>query len=438
MNVMEHAECLLDSGSSGNMNFTVIAAYRGPLDIQTLEQSLKTLQGRHHLLGCTLEWQGRDCHFSPTEHPVPVEVLPLPDDAQAWKPATMVSLRQRFDAAGPPLWRVSWLRATDQGQLLLTFHHAIADGLSAMALVHQLFQLLGVIPGATDAPAWGWNEAEQDLNLDDTFATARHGAFPVQCHPERQDVGLSTDYVLEELSAEASRALLGWTRERQLRLNATLHAAFLQALVHNGLLPPRTYAHTVVNLRGLAQPPLPWDLMRLLRVCVDSPIEVDPTAPLEALATHLHRVLQEQLHNGAPIMALNSIAAAMADAPSPRQLWQRSWREGGLITNLGRVPVQGQYGKVALERLFFVANIEPIAMPDRPLVVLGAMSFQERLMLTCLHIEQQLDEHQAMAVLADMKRRLIHCLKDADHGFPPQQLIPTPPIQQHPHGIVRG
>jgi len=40
MNVMEHAECLLDSGSSGNMNFTVIAAYRGPLDIQTLEQSL--------------------------------------------------------------------------------------------------------------------------------------------------------------------------------------------------------------------------------------------------------------------------------------------------------------------------------------------------------------------------------------------------------------
>ncbi|MCP9793251.1 hypothetical protein KBZ20_15065 [Vulcanococcus limneticus Candia 3F8] len=408
MNVIERAECLLDSGSSGNMNFTVIAAYRGPLDIQTLEQGLKALQGQHRLLGSTLVWEGRSCHFSPTGQPVPVHVLPLPDnEAQAWKPATMAALRQRFDAAGQPLWRVSWLRGASQGQLLLTFHHAIADGLSAMALVQQLFQLLGALPGTTAAPAWAGNGEEKALNLEDTFATARYGAFPVQTLPERQDAGLSTGYVLEELSAEASRALLGWSRERGLRLNATLHAAFLQALVNDGLLPPRTTAHTVVNLRGLAQPTLPWDLMRLLRVCVDTPIVVDPTAPLDGLALQLHGVLQQQLRNGAPIMALNTIAAAVADAPSPRQLWQRSWREGGLITNLGKVPVQAQHGIVELERLFFVANIEPIAMPDRPLAVLGALSFRERLMLTCFHIEQQLDEHQAMAVMADMKRRLL-------------------------------
>jgi hypothetical protein len=38
VNVIERAECLLDSGSSGSMNFTVIAVYRGPLDAKTLKR----------------------------------------------------------------------------------------------------------------------------------------------------------------------------------------------------------------------------------------------------------------------------------------------------------------------------------------------------------------------------------------------------------------
>jgi hypothetical protein len=60
-----------------------------------------------------------------------------------------------------------------------------------------------------------------------------------------------------------------------------------------------------------------------------------------------------------------------------------------------------------LERLFFVANVEPIVLPDQPLAVLGALSFRERLCLTCFHIEQQLDDGRAAAVLADTKRRLV-------------------------------
>jgi hypothetical protein len=60
-----------------------------------------------------------------------------------------------------------------------------------------------------------------------------------------------------------------------------------------------------------------------------------------------------------------------------------------------------------LVSLFFVANIEPIALPDKPLAVLGALSFRERLMLTCFHIEQQMNENEAMALMADMKRRLL-------------------------------
>lgn len=412
MNVLERAECLLDAGSSGNMNFTVIADYRGCLKVAALRRALVALQEQHLLLRSTLIWGGDHCHFAETAAGIPLRLLPWQADqdpsaaSQAWKPAAMADLRQRFSGGGEPLWRITWLAGDNGGQLLLTFHHAIADGLSAMALIQQLFVLLATGASASSLGLRAhWDGHTPELGR--IFASERYGAGEVTAVADRQDVGLSTSYGLEELSAEASAAVLAWARQRGLRLNATLHAAFLQSLVADGFLPVQTTATTVVNLRHLADPPLPWDLMRLLRVCVDAPVTVDPDAPLDALAGELHRVLQQQLAAGAPLEALNTIAAVLQDGPTPQQLWQRSWRQGSLITNLGRVPVQAHHGMLELERLFFVANVEPIVLPDRPLAVLGALSFRDRLSLTCFHIEQQLDEARAAALLADTKCRLM-------------------------------
>lgn len=412
MNVLERAECLLDAGSSGNMNFTVIATYSGRLEAIELERSLSALQAEHLLLRSTLVWDGHHSCFAPCAAPVPVTLQCWPDQqdpetaGQAWKPAAMVALRQRFSGGGQPLWRLTWLKGAQGGELLLTFHHAIADGLSAMALVQRLFSLLAAeAAGETPDPQPDWDGFSPDLVR--SFAGPRPAAEAVSELADRQDVGLSTSYGLEQLSASGSRALLAWTRQRGLRLNATLHAAFLQALVGSAVLPAQTIATTVVNLRQLATPALPWELMRLLRVCVDTPITVDPEAPLERLAAELHRQLQQQLQQGIPLQALDAIAAALDDGPSPQQLWRRCRRQGGLITNLGRVPVAAHHGSLTLQRLFFVANVEPIVMPDQPLVVLGALSFNDQLSLTSFQIEQQLDDHGAAAVLTDMKQRLM-------------------------------
>ncbi|WP_259720160.1 phthiocerol/phthiodiolone dimycocerosyl transferase family protein [Synechococcus sp. CS-1328] len=412
MNVLERAECLLDAGSSGNMNFTVIAGYRGPLGSAGLQQALAVLQAEHQLLRSTLLWEGDHCRFAACAAPIPVTVQPWPANhdpqvaSQAWKPVAMEALRQRFSGGGEPLWRVSWLAGDAGGELLLTFHHGIADGLSAMALVQRLFALLAAAADGSEAPPQpDWDAATPDLSQ--AFASPRPEPPAVSHLPDRQDVGLSTSYGLEQLSAPATQAVMAWTRQRGLRLNATLHAAFLQALVAAEVLPAQTTATTVVNLRNLAAPALPWELMRLLRVCVDTPVAVDPEAPLELLAGQLHRVLQRQLQEGAPLQALDAITAALDDGPSPQQLWQRSWRQGGLITNLGRVPVHSQHGTITLQRLFFVANVEPVALPDRPLAVLGALTFNEQLSLTCFHIEQQLDDRGAADILADMKGRLL-------------------------------
>jgi hypothetical protein len=243
-----------------------------------LHRALATLQAEHLLLRSTLCWDGDSCSFLPTAAPVPVGVLPQMASG-AWKPAAKAALRQRFSGDGDPLWRITWLRGAEGGELLLTFHHAIADGLSAMAVVQRLFTLLAALgDGSAPVPAVDWDALTPDL--EQAFPRTPLKGEQISTLPDRKDVGLATSYALAELSAPASQAVLAWTRRRGLRLNATLHAAFLQSLVAAGVLPTDTLATTVVNLRRLAQPALPWELMRLLRVCdaetgqVQQPLEL--------------------------------------------------------------------------------------------------------------------------------------------------------------------
>lgn len=86
-------------------------------------------------------------------------LLPWPGDddpvggARAWKPAA--------------------------GELLLTFHHAIADGLSAMALVQQLFALLAAgKAGPQEERQHHWDAFSPDLSR--SFAGPRPPAAAVQ------------------------------------------------------------------------------------------------------------------------------------------------------------------------------------------------------------------------------------------------------------------
>ena len=117
-----------------------------------------------------------------------------------------------------------------------------------MALVQQLFALLADSDASPQEERQGhWDAFGPDLSR--SFAGPRPPAAAVQELSDRQDIGLSTSYGLEQLNASASRALLAWTRQRGLRLNATLHAAFLQALVAAEVVPAQTVATTVVNLR---------------------------------------------------------------------------------------------------------------------------------------------------------------------------------------------
>lgn len=194
------------------MNFTVVVRYRGAVEEQALEKALATLQGEHLLLRSTLLWDGESCRFAPTAATVPVQIRPWPGDrdpqgaAQAWKPAAKAALRQRFSGGGEPLWGITWLKSNGGGELLLTFHHAIADGLSSMALVQRLFVLLAARGDTSDPrPSPDWEALTPDLER--AFPWQPQDAIAITTLKDRQDGGLTTSYALSELSAPSTQVV---------------------------------------------------------------------------------------------------------------------------------------------------------------------------------------------------------------------------------------
>ena len=135
--------------------------------------------------------------------------------SQAWKPAAKAALRQRFSGGGHPLWGITWLKGDGAGELLLTFHHSIADGLSSMALVQRLFVLLAAQGSATDpSPSKNWEALNPDLGR--AFPWQTQDATEVTTLSDRQDRGLTTSYALSELSCPSTQGVQAWTRRRGL------------------------------------------------------------------------------------------------------------------------------------------------------------------------------------------------------------------------------
>ena len=139
LNMFEDAEFRLDSASLGNLNFSVISSYKGNLNAELVQKGLKHLQKIHPLLRMSQNSTQKVTHFIETATSVPFKEYQYEGQDQ-WKSIVKRDLAERFNKLDTPLWRVILLKGEEEGQLLITFHHAIADGVCAMEMVNHLFR----------------------------------------------------------------------------------------------------------------------------------------------------------------------------------------------------------------------------------------------------------------------------------------------------------
>ena len=402
MNIIERGECLLDAGSSGNMNFSVICCYRGTCELNLLRAALSHVQSEHILLQSTIYWDEQFCEFYRTNERIELSLYTYQQESQ-WKEIVDQQMSPKFTGQGNLLWRVAVALGEQQGLMVFSFHHAIADGLSAVAMINQVLETYCLLSQGNSPSKFRFSDVVPDLdslNFKTTVST-------IQEQPKRIDDELKSSYLMVELDNSTTQRIIDWNHEHKIHMNATINSAFTLALSkYEFINSKQTIATTVVNLRRFFQPSLRWEIMRLLRVCLETPVDLLVTPTIESLASYLDQQLYMQLENGDHLVALNSIATAVSDNPSPQRYWQRSVRSGGIITNIGQIPFEGDYGILNLEKIFFVANIEPIVLTHKNCAVIGALTFKNKLFLTLFYIKQQLSQEHAKEILVDVKQRL--------------------------------
>src|SRR2546429_6069870 len=172
----------------------------GALDLATIRRRLERRRDRaRELRGvvprppplCGPALWVDDPAFSIDRHVRAVAVDPPGDEARLLETAERL-LRPTLDRTRP-LWRLWLLTGLQDGRLgaLFVVHHAMADGLAAIALIASL---LDTEPEGPDAPAAGWRPAPPPpvpALLADNVRARAAGAAAVVAHPARSARGMA-------------------------------------------------------------------------------------------------------------------------------------------------------------------------------------------------------------------------------------------------------
>jgi Condensation domain len=140
----------------GGARIVLILRLDGCIEADYLAPALTRLQRRHPKLRAAIV-RGRDgrnrYHFDPPPPPIPFEIADYDTEETPWREETRRLLKVGFPAAGP-LAGVTILRsrAHARSELLLSVHHAIADGRSALMLVDDLLTEYANAEANLDSP----------------------------------------------------------------------------------------------------------------------------------------------------------------------------------------------------------------------------------------------------------------------------------------------
>ncbi|MBD2020304.1 hypothetical protein H6F43_08910 [Leptolyngbya sp. FACHB-36] len=127
--------------SLGAMLYVNIAHIQGAVPFEILRTAINLLQERHPLLQTHLQKSGDSFYFvSGTGLLIPLQVIEQ-EYKQQWLEIAQGEMLRTFSDEEEPLCRITFVQAkekTDTNQLIVTFHHAIAAGSSALHLIDEL------------------------------------------------------------------------------------------------------------------------------------------------------------------------------------------------------------------------------------------------------------------------------------------------------------
>lgn len=207
---------------TGAMMFSLVAHFKGSISQMELAEAAERLQAHYALLAAAIGFDG-DGGKAFFKSSVSITITTNKVEAANWEAEVAGELTTPFDVSAGPLMRLRLLTMPDNGYLIATFHHTIADGIGAIEIVRDLFAALTGLPVRGDGAAISMDTA---LSRDLLHFDHSMGASSPQ-PAEIQPISLHT-VCFDEAETAALRHVAA---SRGASLHAALVVAFNQALM---------------------------------------------------------------------------------------------------------------------------------------------------------------------------------------------------------------
>jgi Condensation domain len=363
------------------LNLVVLVRLDGAAVDELLPAALAALQHRHPLLRARIAGGPARPRFEVSPPPVgasdlsaiPVRIVQA-DEKEAADAVVEAEMNAPFDTATGPLARLTFLRgAGNSGELILTLHHAIADGVSTAGLVHELLDWCaarltgGTVPTSlpepvpsplTDLLPGGMRGAQGALRLlrfagrdaRDELSWRRGSRGRRLPIPASGRAAAS----LASLAADQTSALVDRSRRQRLTMTGVLTAGLLWQA--NSLLyssrPVTMRAIVWVDLRPYLDPPVSEMTLACYASMLRFVVRVDQERGFAALIADVQAAIERASRRG------DRFPAAVLSAPMTRLAVR--WPVGRLGTvalSYAAAAVQPSYGPVSVREVrAFVSN----------------------------------------------------------------------------------
>ncbi|MGV7213766.1 condensation domain-containing protein [Bradyrhizobium sp. UFLA05-112] len=337
------------------VHFCLVAEIDGALDSARLAAALDQVRRRHSALRvCIVDDTETGPAFHRVDNPIELHTAPVAA-ALAWRAVVEMELNVPFDAARGPLMRAMALWAPDGASIVLTFHHAAMDALSATRVLHDVLRALageslGVLPPCPPVEemiagfAPGLTFVGKDVSRAETSSKAGAQAAPV---PDRFMANLAT---------------MKWDKEETARL---LRSCKANGTTVHGAICAAASRHLPASDANVIRLHCPVDLGRIMRSEATG-CGVFITAGIVEIATSERRSLWQDARDivdrlrtarspAAVAGMLQWIAAEIAPTAgkeSVAALFASLPQSSAVISNLGVLPLAVEYGTLKLKAVW--------------------------------------------------------------------------------------
>lgn len=397
------------------LNIVGAAQFKGVLDSDLLPKALKIMQEWHPTLACSASYDqnSRDWILQKSDRKIPLHIVERTSDMH-WQTIMADELDSKLPAEHGPFARVIYCKGEDCGELIVTLHHSLSDGLSRTYFMFELFKIMDdlkhnrVIESITDHFL--------DLNYYDLYDNEYKDFSDRAVNTHPKDVSNYKVFFIPFCFTEEETALIqkkyrACGSSLQTILSATVAKAVAQRRCKRGDDKPfKIFCHNPINIRPYFNKNLSGHDFGDWVSGVDTEHAIDASVDMITLSKEIKEQLYLGLTKKKHLNFLQNIDRFIKTTNfTPEQIFHTAQVDHPVaaVSQLGTLDFPATYGDVTVERLYGLFNWRGCFVHEDTFIMTGAI-FQNQLMGMFACIEPLVSRTDAYEMSAYIKSMLLN------------------------------